>query len=52
VTIAQALSQSINIPAVKVIEDVGVSKVLDFLKKLGISSLNQNPDYYGLALTL
>lgn len=52
VTIAQALSQSINVPAVKTIEEVGVEKVLEFVKKLGIKSLDKSSDYYGLALTL
>ncbi|MFA5917811.1 MAG: transglycosylase domain-containing protein [Candidatus Gracilibacteria bacterium] len=52
VTIAQALSQSINIPALKVAEKVGVNNLLQFLKSLGITSLNKDENYYGLALTL
>ncbi|MEF2175110.1 MAG: transglycosylase domain-containing protein, partial [Candidatus Absconditabacteria bacterium] len=52
VTIAHALSQSLNITAVKMQDLIGVSKSLNFLRGLGISTLNQSEDYYGLALTL
>ncbi len=52
VTIAQALSQSINIPALKVTEKVGVRNLLDFLRLLWITSLNKDENYYWLALTL
>ncbi|MDD3302066.1 MAG: transglycosylase domain-containing protein [Candidatus Gracilibacteria bacterium] len=52
VTIAEALSQSINIPALKVAEKVGVGNLLNFLRQLGITSLTKDQDYYGLALTL
>ncbi|MDD2486753.1 MAG: transglycosylase domain-containing protein [Candidatus Gracilibacteria bacterium] len=52
VTFAEALAQSINIPAVKLMEKVGVRNLLDFLKKLKVTSLNKDEDHYGLALTL
>jgi penicillin-binding protein 1C len=52
VTIAQALSQSINIPALKVAEKVWVNNLLQFLKSLWITSLNKDENYYWLALTL
>lgn len=52
ITIAEALSQSINIPAVKTIEKVWVSNTLAFLKQVGITSLTKNEDYYWLALAL
>ncbi len=52
VTIAQALAQSLNIPAVKIAEQVGVDKLLDFYHKVGLESLTQSADYYWLALTL
>ncbi|MDD4151504.1 MAG: transglycosylase domain-containing protein [Candidatus Gracilibacteria bacterium] len=52
VSLAKALSQSINIPAVKLTEQIGVENLLNFLKKVGITSLNQTPEHYGLALTL
>lgn len=52
VTIAEALSQSINIPAVKTLEQVWISRLLNFLKSLKITSLDKDIDYYWLALTL
>jgi len=52
VTLRQALSESINIPAVKLAEQVGVSVILDFLRWLGITSLQKDADFYGLWLTL
>ncbi|MDP2104013.1 MAG: penicillin-binding transpeptidase domain-containing protein, partial [Candidatus Gracilibacteria bacterium] len=52
ITLRRALSESINIPAVKIAEKVGVSSLLDFLRSLGITSLTKDADHYGLALTL
>lgn len=48
----EALANSYNIPAVKVLEKVGVENLLHFLQKAGITTLNQTPEHYGLALTL
>jgi penicillin-binding protein 1C len=48
----EALANSYNIPAVKVLEKVGVENLLHFLQKAGLTTLNQTPDHYGLALTL
>lgn len=48
----EALANSYNIAAVKVLEKVGVSTLLTFLKSAGITTLSQSPEYYGLALTL
>lgn len=50
-TLRDALGNSRNIPAVKVLYLVGVSNVTSFAKKLGITSLNQ-PSRYGLSLVL
>lgn len=47
-----ALASSFNIPAVKVLDYVGVNNFLIFLKKLGIETLDASPSFYGLALTL
>lgn len=52
VSISDALAQSINIPAVKLLEKVWVKNLLEFLRKLWITSLNQDENFYGLALTL
>jgi penicillin-binding protein 1C len=47
-----ALGNSLNIPAVRVLEKVGVPVFLDHLQKLGFQHLNQSPEYYGLGLAL
>jgi membrane carboxypeptidase/penicillin-binding protein PbpC len=52
ITLAQALSQSINVVSVKLLDKIWVQRLLDFLKKLKISSLNKDASYYWLALTL
>ena len=52
VRIADALASSINIPAVRIAERVGVPDLLDFLHAVGMRSLTESPDHYGLALTL
>lgn len=47
-----ALANSLNIPAVRVLEKVGVNHFLDHLHQLGFTHLSQTPDYYGLGLAL
>ncbi len=47
-----ALASSLNVPAVVLAHDLGVSEVLDRLKLLGFSTLVKQPDYYGLGLVL
>lgn len=51
VTVRQALANSFNIPAVKLLNTVGVDAFVNLGKKLGISSLD-SPDNYGLSVTL
>jgi penicillin-binding protein 1C len=51
-TFRTALAQSRNIPAVKVLDMVGVGNVIRTAHAMGISTLNQDLDYYGLSLTL
>ncbi|OQY22155.1 MAG: hypothetical protein B6I34_06285 [Anaerolineaceae bacterium 4572_32.1] len=48
----QALARSYNIPAVKVLDWVGVDNVIETAHRLGINTLNKDLDYYGLSLTL
>ncbi len=50
-TLRDALAQSINIPAVKLLYLVGISDALKLAKSMGISTLG-NPDQYGLTLVL
>ncbi|RAM50881.1 MAG: penicillin-binding protein 1C [Hapalosiphonaceae cyanobacterium JJU2] len=47
-----ALANSLNVPAVRVLEKVGVESFLSRLHELGFAHLNQTPEYYGLGLTL
>lgn len=51
VTVRTALSNSYNIPAVKMIQSVGVAPFIDFARKLGISTFI-DPSRYGLSLAL
>ncbi len=52
VRVRVALANSLNIPAVRVLEKVGVQRFLDRLHQLGFSHLTQTADHYGLGLTL
>ncbi|HEY9850080.1 MAG TPA: penicillin-binding protein 1C [Leptolyngbyaceae cyanobacterium] len=47
-----ALANSLNIPAVRVLEKVGVATFLERLHQLGFSHLSHPPEHYGLGLTL
>jgi len=50
-TIKNALAQSRNIPAVKMLYLVGIGKATDYAREMGITSLN-DPDRYGLTMVL
>ncbi|MEH1919701.1 penicillin-binding protein 1C [Nostoc sp.] len=52
VRVRVALANSLNVPAVRVLEKVGVETFLERLHQLGFEHLNQTPEYYGLGLTL
>lgn len=52
VTIRQALANSYNVPAVVVLNTIGVGPYQEVLRKFGLSSLTHSPYYYGLSLTL
>jgi penicillin-binding protein 1C len=47
-----ALANSLNVPAIRTLEQVGVSSFLDRLQQLGFEHLNKSPEFYGLGLTL
>jgi len=47
-----ALNHSLNVPAITVLERVGYIPVHSFLRGLGLSTLVQPPEHYGLGLTL
>jgi penicillin-binding protein 1C len=52
VRVRQALACSYNVPAVRVLQDVGVGDLLSLLQRVGFESLSESPSYYGHGLTL
>jgi len=53
VTLRSALAQSLNVPAVKVLNDLaGLSDSIALAKKMGITTLTQPASFYGLSLVL
>ncbi|MDT8304638.1 MAG: transglycosylase domain-containing protein [Anaerolineae bacterium] len=47
-----ALANSYNVPAVLVLQDIGVPRLLEFAQQVGIRSLGDDAARYGLSLTL
>ena len=52
VTVRQALARSLNIPAVKVMQQYGIANSMTAAKNLGITTLSSNPQDYGLSLAI
>lgn len=52
VTARRALANSYNIPTVKLLEAVGVERMLTAARALGISTFQASPEQYGLSLAL
>jgi peptidoglycan glycosyltransferase len=52
VRMRMALANSLNMPAVKALKYAGVANTLDLLHRIGITGLQRDENYYGLALTL
>lgn len=52
VTLRDALAQSLNLPAVRVAERVGVADLHRTLVQLGLGTLTERPEHYGLSLAL
>jgi membrane peptidoglycan carboxypeptidase len=50
-TLRNAIAQSINIPAIKVLYLAGLSDTLELAKSMGVTTLT-NPSQYGLTLVL
>ena len=48
----RALTESLNIPAIDLLSDYGVSPFLNDLKELQFTGLNKSADHYGLSLIL
>ncbi len=49
---SKALYRSLNVPAVRMLRQYGISRFYDKMKKVGITTLNKPPDHYGLSLIL
>ncbi|MFH1435997.1 MAG: penicillin-binding protein 1C [Pseudomonadota bacterium] len=47
-----ALGSSYNIPAVKLVSELGTGHVLDVLRNAGLESLDKAPDHYGVAIAV
>jgi penicillin-binding protein 1C len=52
VTASEALSQSLNIPAVRLLQNYSPELFLDLLQKTGFTTFDKPADYYGLSLIL
>ena len=52
VTARAALANSYNVPAVKLLDAVGVGRMLESARLMGVKSLHRGTDWYGLSLTL
>lgn len=48
----RALARSLNIPAVRMLQNYGIEKFNFNLKKIGMTTLNYTPDHYGLSIIL
>jgi len=51
VTVRQSLASSYNVPAVKTLSQIGVSNLVSFAQRMGITTWN-DPSRFGLSLTL
>lgn len=51
VSVRKALGSSLNIPAVKTLQEVGIENAIDLARRLGITSLS-DPQQYDLSLAL
>ena len=49
---SNALSRSLNVPAVKMLQQYKYERFYDMLKKIGITTLKQPADHYGLSMIL
>ena len=48
----RALSRSLNIPAVLMLQEHGVNNFYELLQKFKLKNINKRPDHYGLSLIL
>ncbi len=48
----EALSRSLNVPAVRMLQDFGLARFYHYLKQLKLKDLRYNANHYGLSLVL
>ncbi|MFP4844398.1 penicillin-binding protein 1C [Winogradskyella sp. PE311] len=48
----EALSRSLNVPAVRMLKDFGLDRFYNYLKQLQLKDLKYNANHYGLSLVL
>jgi len=48
----RALSRSLNVPAVKMLQSYGINRFNYVLKKIGLTTLRKPPSHYGLSIIL
>ncbi|TND09395.1 MAG: penicillin-binding protein 1C [Bacteroidetes bacterium] len=48
----RALARSLNVPCVRMLQSYRTERFHDLLKKIGMTTINQPPDHYGLSLIL
>ncbi|TYP93693.1 penicillin-binding protein 1C [Fodinibius salinus] len=49
---SEALSRSLNVPAVRLLQDFGVPRFHHYLQQMGMKTLDYPPEHYGLSLIL
>ncbi|MFC5194327.1 penicillin-binding protein 1C [Bizionia hallyeonensis] len=49
---SQALSRSLNVPSVRMLQEFGLDRFYQYLKKLELKDLSESANYYGLSLIL
>jgi penicillin-binding protein 1C len=52
VTAKEALASSLNIPAIRLVRDLGLNDFLECLRNVGFDSLDKDANHYGLGLVL
>lgn len=52
VPLREALSQSLNVPFVNLLADIGVERLIATLRGLGVTSLHPSPGHYGLSVAV
>jgi len=52
VSLRQALVQSLNIPALRCVQQIGLNNYIEKLRNLGFTTLNRSAQHYGLGIVL